>query len=697
MKASIYIFKNKIVQNILFSFLFIFFCACTNNKESTHKKTNSTPTQDSISSWITSAKNKKISKQERLAFLEKAYLKNKRQPKDSIASQTLSEISLRYSLLKDTLWFRKTNQETIVLAKKVQDSTTIANSYWDLANFLDDVNVKDSAFFYYHQAQKIFSAKKNNYGAGRMLKEMAWIQLSINDNTGAEINCTKAIELIKPLKNYDALASFYSTMGVIASNLGEQEKSISYYEEALKYDNNKPKNQSPNYNILNNLGIAYTRDKQYSKTIPYFTQLIQIDSFYSKNPGLYSTALNNLAYSNLKLNRLDSVEINLKKALKIRENLNETAHISASHCNLGEYYLTKKDTIKALQELKLSEVYAKQSLNNDRLLQVLELLALANPKKAADYRLEHIQLTDSLQKEERKIRNKFARIRFETDEFIAENLLLERQKQLWTGIAIGSILLLISIYIIVSQRAKNQKLRFNQQQQAKNQEVFDLMLAQKQKVEQAKRQEQKRISEELHDGVLGKMLGARMILTGLNKKIDDESIAEKAKAIVALKNVEGEVRSISHELNHSAYQKIPNFINSITELLQSHAKNAKIEQEFNFDNTMDWDTLSGDIKINVYRMIQECIHNSIKHANCNKVYVIFEIHKSNFEVTVGDDGQGYVLNKEKKGIGLRNIKSRMEKLNGHFTVDTAPGRGTSFFFNIPVSDVSKYEESEIPA
>ena len=687
MKAHTIISKSKFPQYICFIALSVFFCACTNNKGSEQKKIKKTAQQDSISTWVANAENKNLPKKERLIFLEKAYILNKKQPKDSNATKTLSTISYTYYQLKDTLLFRKTNKETIALAKISKDSTTLANSYWDLGGYLSNKKVNDSAFFYYHKAQKIFSAKKNNYLAGRMYNRMSWIQQSINDNTGAEINCTKAIELIKPLKKYNELSSCYSTMGVIANNLGEQEKSIGYYEEAFKYDNKKPKKQSPNYSILNNIGVVYKSNKQYAKAIPYFKQLTEIDSFSIKNPTLYATALNNLAYANYKLNILDNVEAQLKKALKIRKNLGNTAKIAGSHYSLGEYYLTKKDTAKAHKEALLAKKNAELSTANKRILEALELLALTNPTKAADYRLEHIQLADRLQKEERKIRNKFARIRFETDEFIAENLLLERQKQLWTGIAIGLILLIISIYIIVTQRAKNQKLKFAQQQQTNNQEVFNLMLAQKQKVEEAKRQEQKRISEELHDGVLGKMLGARMVLTGLNKKADPEAIAEKAKAIVALKDAEGEVRAISHELSHSAYQKIPNFINSITELLESLAKNAKIEQDFNFDNTMDWDTLSGDIKINVYRMIQECVHNSIKHANCSKIYVNFEIHKSNFEVTVGDDGQGYVLNKEKKGIGLRNIKSRMEKLNGHFTVDTAPGRGTSFFFNIPFSKV----------
>ncbi|MGB3150325.1 MAG: ATP-binding protein, partial [Maribacter sp.] len=311
----------------------------------------------------------------------------------------------------------------------------------------------------------------------------------------------------------------------------------------------------------------------------------------------------------------------------------------------------------------------------------------------SNYAEQYISLNDSLQREERQARNKFARIRFETNEFIEENVqlseqkeLLSRQKTMWAGIAIGFFLLGLSVYVIIGQRAKNQKLLFQQQQQANNQEIFNLMLAQKQKVDEVKRLEQKRISEELHDGVLGKMLGARMVLTGLNKKSDTDAIKERSEAISALKNVENEVRSISHELSHTAYQKINNFVNSIDSLLTSAKENINIKTVFNYDEDEDWDGLRGDIKINVYRIIQETLQNSIKHSNCENFFVNFDRDEDYFNLTTGDDGKGFHFNREKKGIGIRNISSRVSKLNGTWSIDTAPGKGTIVSLKIPINN-----------
>ncbi|MGB5647543.1 MAG: histidine kinase dimerization/phosphoacceptor domain-containing protein, partial [Muriicola sp.] len=193
------------------------------------------------------------------------------------------------------------------------------------------------------------------------------------------------------------------------------------------------------------------------------------------------------------------------------------------------------------------------------------------------YNNEYIRVSDSLQQEERRIRNKFNRIRFETDETLARNQQLAKQRMVWISIAGGVILLALALIIIIIQRIKNQRLKFQQQQQESNQEIFNLMLGQKQKVEEGKQSEQKRISEELHDGVLGEMNGIRMILLGLNKKADEAAIALREQAIEKLKQVQEEIRTISHELNDTSYQKLNNFMSSVEDLLKNICEPAGIK------------------------------------------------------------------------------------------------------------------------
>ncbi len=359
--------------------------------------------------------------------------------------------------------------------------------------------------------------------------------------------------------------------------------------------------------------------------------------------------------------------------------------MAASHYNLAEYYLLRQDSLKALEEAKAAKLYAENSISNDRLLQSLGLLARADPKNAVGYSQAYIQLSDSLQQLERRERDKFARIRFETNETIAQNKLLAQQKRLWTGIALTLLLLAVAAYIIIVQRIKNQKLRFQRAQQASNEKIFNLLLSEGQKLEEGKKLEQKRISEELHDGVQGRLQGVRMVLLGLNKRTTPEAIAERAEAIKELMDIQEEVRSISHELSNAAYQNLPNFINSIQELLKGLEISAHLKHSFEYDRKTDWDALRGDLKINLYRVLQESLQNCVKHAKAQHISLAFMVEGGNsLQVTLRDDGRGFDVKKGKTGIGLRNISARVSKMEGKLDIDSQPGKGTTITITLPI-------------
>tara|TARA_R110001592_G_scaffold124890_3_gene334090 strand:- start:2586 stop:4682 length:2097 start_codon:yes stop_codon:yes gene_type:complete len=651
-----------------------------------------TAKSDSIRIWIEESKNPHSTELQKLSVLNKAYQFALNSPSDSLKAQYFSTLSENLYATADSALFRKINKQAISLNLKENDSLSIGNRYWDLALFFNRYSVKDSAYSSYSEAQKVFETINENQLSGKMYWYMAKIQTDIKDYVGSETTITKAIERFKPLNDNLNLYLSYNVLGITLGGLGEVEKSQTYYNQALYYLKQEPYDKKLEATIINNIGVVLRENKQYKKAIQNFNTVLETDSLEIKNPDLYAKALSNLASSKLYDKDTSDVKKLLLKAIEIKQKENAIASLASSYLSYAEYNAYAADTLTAIANAKTAEELSEKSQDNERLLKTWEFLAELEKKEAANYFQKYIKLDDSLQKEERKLQNKFARIRFETDEFIAENVELEsekeilsKQKQIWIGIAAGFFLLGLSIYIIINQRAKNQKLRFDQQQQANNQEIFNLMLMQKQKVDEVKRLEQKRISEELHDGVLGKMLGARMVLTGLNKRATEEAIQEKSKALGSLQEIEHEIRSISHELSHSAYQKINNFTDSIETLLSSGTKNLNIKTVFNFNEDESWDSLEGTIKINVYRIIQETFQNAIKHANCTVFEITFYRTEDVFNVIMNDNGRGFNINKEKKGIGIRNITSRINKLNGTYHVDSIEGKGTTISLQIPVN------------
>jgi len=677
----IYKIKLRITYFHLF-FVALIVClifAC--NKKTTKSDTaNSAIATDSIQLLIDAGRDTKNAINFRQNKLVQAYAKTEFQKTDTARLKYLSKIQWSFLDLNDSTWFRKTNKEANLLAHQLDDSLRLGGSFWDLGLFLNRNSVQDSAYYNLSKAQKLYQLIGDTKKAGMLFYDMARIQSDSKDYVGSEINLIYAIELFKPLNDKRWLYNCYNLLGIVLKDLNSFERSLQYYNIAATF---QEKNANSNQ-LQNNIGVTYMQMGDLEQAIGYFEKALNIDSLRTKYPGAYARTLNNLANSQYRLKDHKGIESMLLESLKIRDSIGEQLALAGGYYSLAEYYTFKKDTLKAITNLNKSKVFAEKSSNNFRLLKSLELLTKIDHQNASFHSKKYFALSDSLQQQERAIRNKFARIRYETDEFIAENEVLSKEKQLWTGIAASLVMLGFASFIIISQRVKNQKLRFAEQQQVSNQEIFNLLLAQNEKVEEGKKLEQKRVSEELHDGVLGKMLGTRMMLLGLNKKTDPEAVAERAKAISILQEVESEVRSISHELSHAAYQKIHNFILSIKDLLQTVESTSKINIDFSYADQLDYDALNGNIKINLYRIIQESVQNAVKHAECKNINLIFTADVKSLKVLIVDDGKGFLVKKGKKGIGMRNIASRMQKVNGTWGINSDVGKGTSVSLNIPM-------------
>ena len=93
--------------------------------------------------------------------------------------------------------------------------------------------MKDSAYFSYYKAQKIYELIKNNFYSGRLLLNMAIIQTDLKDYTGSEITTFKAIALLKPLNKYDQLYRCYNNLGIIFNELEDFDQALIYHDEAL--------------------------------------------------------------------------------------------------------------------------------------------------------------------------------------------------------------------------------------------------------------------------------------------------------------------------------------------------------------------------------------------------------------------------------------------------------------------------------
>lgn len=605
---------------------------------------------------------KNLNRAQKIEFLEKAYQNALDKNNDSLKNKMLLEISYQYFELDDSLMFRRTNEEARNLSIALKDSSAIAATYWDLGLYYQSKQINDSAYYHYNKGYLIYEAIENDFGSARLLLNMAMVQKNIKDYTGSEITTTQAITLLKPLQKYKQLFSAYNNLGIIFNELEEYDRAIFYHKKALEYlEKTDQKRLKPM--ALNNIGVVYENQGLYKSAIINYESALKQDSLYQKNPGVYAMLLDNLAYAQFKNGINTDVTKLFFEALEIRDSLKDYNGISINKLHLAEYFLNKNDTLQALRFGDEARELSKGTNNYRDLLSSLLLLSKLDTKQTPRYLESYIRLNDSLQKEERSIRNKFARIRFETEEYISETERLNQRVVRISFIAIGLILISILLYIIKDQWSKN---KFIKQKQDANQEIYNLILAQQKNFEEGREIEKQHISRELHDGILGKLLGVRLSLDILNEEDTPAVKKKRFEYIEEIQHIAEEIRFISHRLNKVSLIDV-DYKTVLEELIEKQYR-GKIKFRLDVNPCINWEGIEDNIKINIYRIVQEAISNIHKHSGATEAFVQIRKNENKLILEIFDNGKGISEMHSNTGIGLKNMKVRAKNIGGDLEI-----------------------------
>ncbi|MEP7094085.1 MAG: ATP-binding protein, partial [Flavobacterium sp.] len=239
-------------------------------------------------------------------------------------------------------------------------------------------------------------------------------------------------------------------------------------------------------------------------------------------------------------------------------------------------------------------------------------------------------------------------------------------------------------YIYKIQKAKNRELLFKQQQQIANEDIYNLMISQQNAIETMRINEKKKVAQDLHDGVLGRMFGVRISLDSLDKLDEDTAAEKRKKYLLELKEIEQDIREISHDLNKEKSGLINNFVAILDKLFQNQINTFSTKLVYNIDSSIKWDLVGNVVKINLYRIVQEALQNGNKYAQAQTITVEFKNEINSLVLLISDDGLGFNIHKTKKGIGLQNIIYRTAECNGNVEIHSAKGEGTSIIVKIPI-------------
>jgi len=431
------------------------------------------------------------------------------------------------------------------------------------------------------------------------------------------------------------------------------------------------------------IGCVFLQTKHYIAAKNNFSEGLKFKNNYKTNPALYAALLNHFAYSEFKIDSNKGLE-DLLIALKISENNNDQIGIIKSNSYLAEFYLDKKDTLKALDHNKVAHEYANKTGNTNALLRTLNFYTKVEPEQALIHTQKQIELLNKIRAKEHASQNKLARIEFETSELNTEKeTLLNQQKII---VIIFSIILSFGIllYTILYQRAKHRDVVFRQQQQASNEEIYKLMLNNQEEIEQIRKKIKQNIALDLHDNILNRLASTRLNLYAISRRQDDETIKKAIVHVESIRNIEQEIRAFSHELyNDSAYNK-SNFKTILEELFNTQKESHPILCTINMVYCDAMNNLSPEIKMHLYRIIQEAFNNINKHSKATEMQLFLTLKNNLLTLRITDNGVGFDLKKRKNGIGLKNMKIRTETMFGELNINSEISQGTSIFVKVKV-------------
>lgn len=680
-KYSTYIklLQNKIVLPLAVFVFILLVSSCDSGSNNSFGGGQQYPTLDSVILYLQKAENQDVSKEESLRHLSEALKFTRRLKKDTVRTARLSDIRKQYRGLNEMESYREVNAEIRVLAKELDDSLEIAKTYSNLGFYYLRNEKIDSAYNNYYLAQRMFLRMDSLFQAGKSLLTMAIIQKNAKDYMGGEASSVAAIELLKENSDLKPLTSAYTNLGLISNELGRYDKALKFHEMALE-GRKKEKDKGLEVSSLNNIGFAYFNNKQYDKAIAYYQQGLAYDSLFYIRTGTYARLLDNLAFAKFRSGETDELPGLFLRPLFIRDSIGDKLGAVTSHIHLAEYYKSVDSAAASREQALIALNIAKPLQYHREILEALEVLSESeNETEALASTRAYIHISDSIQQVERRFREQFARIRFETESIETENTKVTKQnRQLFIGL-LSLLALFLLVYIFIQRKLNGKELKFRESQQTANEEIYNLMLAQQLKLEEGKRLEKRRFSEELHDGVLGRLFGTRLSLDSLNNKHDDKAIQTRLKYIEELKSIEHEIRQISHGLDSTIFSEDVLFTEVIEQLIEiQNTLDDDHPNKFQFTNdyVIHWEKMPNNIKVHLYRIIQESLQNIHKHASAKHGKVSLQREEDAILLRIEDDGVGMEVNKVKKGIGLKNIRSRVEQMKGILKVDSKKGIGT---------------------
>ena len=634
---------------------------------------------------------------------------------------------------RDSLWsvFQKSKPDT----NRVHLYIQLGQQY--------ETNNPDSALLLYEQALKLSQQLNYTRGIISYYTNATYVYNILGNYDTALILNLKSVEIARAFGDPERLAACLGNVGATYISMQQHEKALEYQLQIIPlYE--KLNNQIKLSTLYSNLSYTYSNIKQYKKAIEYGEMSLRIGR-QIKNDYSITTTLVNLSTVYILIGQTERAIKALEEARAIARRTNNQYALLITSLNLGDaniklgnynklqpYYdeaLTlanklgdQESVVIALRGKGLDNFYKKKIVEAELFINQSLQLAVANSMidqigkgytvladiavLKGDFRTNNYyaiksdsirtlllneSIAENIQELEAKYESekKEQQIKQLEQEADIKDLSI-KQNRLLNFILVGSLLAVLAI-VMLARRTYQQKKKILEKENSLNQSRIAELEKEKQlmaseAVIKGQDEERGRLAKDLHDGLGGLLSGVKFSLANMKSTVilDADSALVFERSLDMLDHSISELRRVAHNMMPEVLVKF-----GLSEALKSYCDRMRESQTFkiDFQSIGMEERLSSNTEIFVYRIVQELLNNTAKHAKATHVLVQLARQNNEVSITVEDDGSGFdkTMVDKATGAGWGNIRSRVDYLKGKLDILSAAGQGTSVHITIPVS------------
>ena len=588
---------------------------------------------------------------------------------------------------------------SLLIREEIKDTMGIFDSHNNIARayfFMDRYEEALNSFqFCYDWAKSYLDTFNYSIAVGNL----GIVYNYMNDNESAIQYMLESAKLDEAMKDTLGLAKNYNNIGIAYESLNLFDQAQYYFEKSIAL-REKVGDMRGIYSPLLNLGLVYKRQNELDKALESYRKALDAAERTSYDYG------KSLAFANIGnvYNNLGQYEKGLEyhqKALDIDEKMDNPGAMARNYVNIGDSYRQMGKYVEAIDYMKrgiegfedkgkiediiqayrtISTTYREMGDYEQSLMYTEKFNALEDSIRSSEVQEKMLELQAKYEGEKKE--NEILRLQKEKAQkdlqITNQELMITNNRLIISGVASISILIMafLGYWFHRNKRKLESQLaweRINYQQELLRATVL------------AQEEERKRIAKELHDGIGQQLTALKMRWQSICDELERirEQKHEDFTAITNLvDNTSEDVREISHRMMPRTLGE-KGLVESVSDMLHALLGKTGIQVDFEFFNTDK--RYPEEIEVSAYRVIQELVTNVVKHSRASQVSVQIMENRKKLVIIVEDNGVGFDPEQKANGIGLLNLRSRVNALGGELHFEPSPRSGTTALARLPIS------------